>query len=151
MKLSILRPLGLNVLLLVPVAFTLNGAGESSPPRNAGQQNHLSGLTAKITFPSGSVRIVKLEGVGCSRSICSRTLLKAKTPSDPLVTLWLDSIAAIQDTTADDALFILKNGAERRISLIADFRVLYIADRSGGIGKLDLARVKSVEFLAPPR
>jgi hypothetical protein len=33
------------------------------------------------------------------------------------------------------------------MSLITDFRVLYLASRLGGTAKLDLEKVKSVEFL----
>lgn len=51
----------------------------------------------------------------------------------------------------DDALFVLNDGTERRLSLMSDFRVLYLANPLGGREKLDLARVKSVEFLAPPK
>jgi hypothetical protein len=36
-----------------------------------------------------------------------------------------DSLAAIRDTTASDALFVLKDGTSHRMSLVSDFRVLY--------------------------
>jgi hypothetical protein len=92
--------------------------------------------------------MARLEGVGCSASICSRTVIKSNAGSDSLVKTWLDSIAAIRDTTASDALFVLKDGTARRLSLVTDFRVLYLANRLGGTEKLDLAKVKSVEFPA---
>ena len=60
---------------------------------------------------------------------------------------WFDSLAAIKDTTATDALFVLKDGTSQRMSLVNDFRVLYLAARLGGTEKLDLAKVKAVEFL----
>jgi len=99
----------------------------------------------------GSKRVARLEGVGCSASICSRTLIKGRAGRETLVKTWLDSIAAIKDTTVDDALFLLKDGTERRMYLLTDFRVLYLEDPLGGSEKLDLAKVKSVEFLAPPK
>lgn len=121
-------------LLACAAAFTMNSA---------------SGLTAKITLPDGAVRTARLQGVGCSLSICSRTILKAKYERDPLVSTPLDTIATIRETTANDAVFTLRDGAVRRMSLVKDFRVLYLANPGGGTEKLDLAKVKAVEFLAP--
>ena len=141
------RIISLAVALLSPATFGARGARE---PSDAGQ-GHLSGLGARITMADGSGRVARLEGVGCSASICSRTLIKGRTDRETLVKTWLDSIAAIKDTTVDDALFVLKDGTERRLSLVSDFRVLYLANPLGGREKLDLARVKSVEFLAPPK
>jgi hypothetical protein len=140
--------------LLAAIPFTTNGASAPSPAIDLDQQSargHLSGLTARITMRDGGTRTVKLEGVGCPQSICSRTAIKAKNQSDSLVRTWFDSLAAIQDTTASSALFVLKDGTSRRMSLINDFRVLYLANRLGGTEKLDLAKVKAVEFLASGR
>ena len=145
MKTTSLRIICLAAALLSPVPFALRGAGEPSEDR----QSHLSGLTARITMADGTSRMARLEGVGCSASICSRIAIKGKAENESLVKTWLDSIAAIRDTTPKDALFVLKDGTARRLSLVTDFRVLYLANRLGGTEKLDLARVKSVEFPAP--
>ena len=67
-----------------------------------------------------------------------------------LVSAWLDSIAAIKDATQSDALFVMKDGTERRMSLVTGFRVLYLTN-GGAAEKLDLAKVKSIEFFAPTR
>jgi hypothetical protein len=106
---------------------------------------------ARITMGDGATRTVKLEGVGCPLSICSRVAIKAKTEAESVVRTWLDSLAAIKDTTDQDALFVFKNGTSRRMSLITDFRVLYLANRLGGTERLDLTRIKTVEFVAPAR
>jgi hypothetical protein len=45
----------------------------------------------------------------------------------------------------------LKDGSAQRLSLIKDFRVLYLSKPTGGTEKLDLAHVKSVEFLGSAR
>jgi hypothetical protein len=37
------------------------------------------------------------------------------------------------------------------MSLVNDFRVLYVATWLGGTDRFDLSRVKAVEFLAPER
>ena len=131
------------VVLLVPM-FTMKGASEP-------QQRHSSGLMAKITLPDGTSRTARLEGVGCPVSMCSRVAIKGKAKGDSPVRAWLDTIAAIKDTTADDALFVRKDGTEQRLSLMQDFRVLYLANRNGGTEKLDLTKVKSLEFLTPAK
>ena len=139
--------------LLAVVSFT-NGSSEPPSAIDQHQQSasgHLSGLMAKITTRDGATRTVKVEGVGCPRSICSRTAIKAKTQRDWLVRTWFDNLAAIKDTTASDALFVLKDGTSRRMSLVDDFRVLYLDGWLGGTDRLDLARVEAVEFLAPER
>ena len=74
------------------------------------------------------------------------TAITAKTETNSQVTAWFDRLAAIQDTTASDALFVWKNGTSRRLSLVNDFRVLYLANRLGGKEKLDLAKVRTVQF-----
>jgi hypothetical protein len=126
-------------------------SGASSPATDTDQQanHHPSGTIAKITMRDGAVRTAKLEGVGCTQSICSRTAIKAKSESDSLVRTWFDSLAAIEETTSHDALFVMNDGTSRRLSLLTDFRVLYLADRLAGPVKLDLESIKSVEFVTP--
>jgi hypothetical protein len=113
----------------------------------------LWGLTARITMSDGTTRTATFEGVGCSSSICSRVAIKGKTDGKP-VTTRLDSIAAIRDATAESALLVMKDGTTRRLTLVNDFRVIYLDNRSGGEKKeekLDLARTRSVEFIGGVR
>jgi hypothetical protein len=98
----------------------------------------------------GTTRTATFEGVGCSASICSRVAFKGKA-GGTLITTRLDSLAAIRGATADTALLVLKDGTTRRLTLINDFRVIYLDNRSGGAEKLDLARTRSVEFIATPK
>jgi hypothetical protein len=139
-------------LLLAAISFAGNTArpnvSSSETDRQAG---HLSGPTAKITMRNGAARTVKLEGIGCPLGICSRTAIKAKNGADSLVETWFDCLAAITDTTPNDAMFVLKDGTRQRMSLVHGFRVLYLANRLGGTEKLDLAKVKAVEFVSPAR
>ena len=98
----------------------------------------------------GTTRTATFEGVGCSASICSRVAIKGKA-NGTAITTRLDSIAAIKDVTADSALLVLKDGTTRRLTLVNDFRVIYLDNRSDGEKKeekLDLARTRSVEFIA---
>jgi hypothetical protein len=143
MKMTALRSICF-AALLIPAAFGMKEPHASSPEV---RQAHSSGLTARITLPDGTIRMAMLEGLGCSRSICSRVTIKGKADSNSLVSLWLDSIATIKDTTENDALFVMRDGTQRRMSLVTDFRVLYLANRSHSSEKLDLAKIKLLEFL----
>jgi hypothetical protein len=122
-------------------------AMKSASPDPGGTQGHLSGLQAKITLPDGTVRMAKLDGLGCTSSICSRVAIKGEANDGSRARFWLDSIATIKDIREDDALLVLKNGTEQRMKLITDFRVLYLGNRPSDPERLDLTRIKSLEFL----
>jgi hypothetical protein len=142
-----LRVIFLVVALLSPFTFEVRGTKE---PRGAGQ-GHLMGLIARVTMRDGASRVVGIEGFGCSASICSRTLIKGKDDTASVVKTWLDTIAAIRETTSNDAVFVLRDGSRRRLSFVTDFRVLYLDTRLGIRKRVDLARVDSVEFLPASR
>jgi hypothetical protein len=109
-------------------------------------------LEARMTRANGASQTITLEGVGCSEAMCSRVAVRTKAGDDARVTkTWLDTIAAIRDITSKDALFVLKNGTAQRLSVVHDNQFLYFADQHGGEGKIDLAGIKSIEFLAPIR
>lgn len=107
---------------------------------------HSQGTDARLILKDGSSRIVRIEGVGCSAAICSRTLIEGESQDHSRVKIRIDSIAAIRQTTPGSALFVMKDGSERRLFLLKDFRVLYIPDKLGGTRRLDLAAVNSLEF-----
>lgn len=122
------------------------GAGVSgSPP------SHVAGLSVKITAQDGRTRIIRLDGVGCTASMCSRTMMKAKAERDALAQLWLDGIAAIRDTTDHDALFDMRDGTQKRLALVKDSRVFYLTAESGHSEKMDIAATRSIEFLSHTR
>ncbi|HTA47278.1 MAG TPA: hypothetical protein VK789_32770 [Bryobacteraceae bacterium] len=122
--------------VLFPATFTGMRANDGTP-----------GLTARITMVDGSSRTARIDGVGCSLSICSRTIIQGKNEDQSLVKTRLDLIASIRDTTAGEVLFVMKDGTQRRLSLVKDFRVLYLAGHLGGAERLDLAQVRSVDFV----
>jgi hypothetical protein len=138
MKTAVVRITCIAALLLIPAAFATQ----------ENRQGHLSGLTARITLADGTIRTAMIEGLGCSVGICSRVAIKGNADGDSLVNFWLDGIAAIRDTTDQDVLIVMKNGAARRVSLVKDFRVLYLANRILSPEKLDLGKIKSLEFLS---
>lgn len=129
------------VVLLIP-AFRIGGANLPSQA-----EGHRSGMMAQVILADGSSRTVRLEGVGCSESMCSRVFIRSKGGSGAPLRTWIDSIASIKDTTDNDALFVMKDGTERRLAFVPDFRVLYVSSRTGGAEKLDLAKIRSLEFI----
>jgi hypothetical protein len=140
-KMRILRIGCMAMVLLVP-AFRSGGA--SLPSQVEG---HRSGIAARVTATDGTSRTVRLEGVGCTENMCSRVFIRSKGEGGALRQTWLDSIASIKNTTADDALFVMRDGTERRLTFAPSFRVLYLSGRVGSGQKLDLATIQSIEFL----
>jgi hypothetical protein len=125
-------------------------AGHRAVPAEASADS--GPLVARMTLANGSSRTVSLEGVGCSEAMCSRVAVRSRPEGDSRVTkTWLDTIAAIKDITSDGALFVLKNGTSRRLSVVHDNRFIYFADQHGAEKKIDLAGIQSIEFLAPGR
>jgi hypothetical protein len=112
-------------------------------------QEHRPGLMARVISADGTNQTVMLNGVGCSASICSRVVIRGKSESGVPLRTRLDSIASIKETTEKDALFVMKDGTEKRLAFVADFRVLYLSNRSGGEEKVDLTRIQSLEFVDP--
>jgi len=131
------------MILLIPA---LKSGGANLPSQVEG---HRSGLTARVTSADGTSKTIRLEGLGCTESMCSRVFIRTKSESWAPLQTWLDSVASIKDTTASDALFVMKDGTERRLTLVSDFRVLYVSNPNGRAEKLDLAKIRSLEFVNP--
>jgi hypothetical protein len=127
--------------LMAAAGFSIGSAGSGTDVRHAAQ------FEARISLRDGTVRTARLQGVGCSQSICSRSVIKGEDGAHKPVVSPFDSLAMIKDTTPDTALFVSKDGTEHRLSLVKDFRVLYLKTRFGGTEKLDLKSVASVEFV----
>jgi hypothetical protein len=134
MKKITLRMTVIAPLVLLLIVFSVHADGGATGP------------VAKITLLNGTIRTVQLEGVGCSESICSRVAIKGRTERGALVEMRLDTVATIRPTAAGQTLFVLRDGTEHLLSLVPDFRVLYVVKRPG-TEKIDLSKVMSVEFL----
>jgi hypothetical protein len=142
------------VMAPVTIATGLgNKAVQSGEPVKASAPvGRSSQLTAKLTLPDGASRLVKVDGVGCTRSICSRTHLKGGAEGNSAATLAPDSIAfdaidTIESVAPNRARFVLKDGTRKQRLLITDFRVLYLRDESNRPQKLDLSQIKSLQFV----
>lgn len=139
-----LRTSCMAIAFLVSLPLAQRGATTHAPIADG----HASEILTKISFRDGITRTVRLEGVGCTSSMCSRTAIKGQTKEKGIVSIWLDTIAAIRDTTDANALFIMRDETRQRFGLLKDFRVLYLASSSGVPEKVDLSRIKTVEFVS---
>ncbi|MBZ5635011.1 MAG: hypothetical protein LAO55_17965 [Acidobacteriia bacterium] len=139
-----MRILRIGCLALVLLIPAFRSVGASLPSQVEG---HRSGMMARVVSADGTSRTVRLEGVGCTESMCSRVFIRSKGESGDPRRTWLDSIASIKDATANDALFVMKDGTERRLAFMTDFRVLYVSNSNGRTEKLDLTKIQSLEFL----
>ena len=104
-------------------------------------EGHHSGLAARVVLASGQTRDVRVDGAGCTETMCSRVFLMSTTGR-----VWLDSIASIQNPTDGTALFEMKDGTKQRLGLTPDFRVFYVTDGHGRTGKMNLSAIRSIEF-----
>jgi hypothetical protein len=132
----------MKLMLLVVGALGVVGFSQpTAPPKPVGP---VARLTAQLTSLNGTSRAIVLDGVGCSVSICSRVFIRGKVKDGSQEQILLNTIASIKDGN----VFTLKNGSERHLSLVPDFRVLYLTNPDGGVEKIDLTKTKSIEFLA---
>ena len=138
MKATAIRVSSLFLVLTIVNGFSTIGL--------SGPLNHAAGFTARITFNDGTTRTAEVQGVGCTASICSRVFIKATEENGSIATIGFDSVTAIKEVNRDTARFVMKNGRERRLAFISDFRVLYISS-SNRVEKLDLGTIKSLDIL----
>ena len=144
------------ILPIITTGILVGGAATFSATRpvDAGF-GHSSNLRVEITMPDGSSRSVVVQGVGCIVSMCSRVAVRSTESSTRLaafgvhkeMSTWLDSLAAIKDITKSDALFVFKDGSTRRLSIVNGNRFFYFANAHFGSGKIDVMKVRSIEFL----
>jgi hypothetical protein len=145
------RTISVHWLCLVLTAICFSAIGTAGPLRPGGDaprraHTHASGITARITLSDGGVRTIELQGLGCSEAICSRVFIRAREANHSESQIWLDSIAAIKSINHDSALFVMKDGTERRLALIPDFRVLYVTNSNGNSERIDLGAITALEM-----
>jgi hypothetical protein len=136
--------------LALSITFARNGISDTPKPSQSTSQSaerHASSLPARITLPDGTYRTATLDGVGCTAAICSRVFVEARTDDGSVSRIWIDRLSAIRDTTASSAVFVMKDGTQQRLSLITDFRVLYLQEGSAKPEKLDLSKIRSLQMM----
>lgn len=127
-------------LLTVPGALVMDGANVGAPVRGEGS------ISVRVTMSDGTIRAAQLNGLGCAASICSRVVIKGVIEGASFMAFRLDSIAAIKNVTYHDVVLELNDGSQRKLSLVTDFRVLYLTEPHGA-KRLDFSNIKSLEFV----
>jgi len=151
-------------LLSMSAIAGLNPTAYGQPNRFKGemQAGHVSPNMAKLTYPSGTTRNVMILGIGIEYDNEYRThAIRLRDEAESVVTVWIDTIRLIRNGNDESAVFVLKNGTERRLWFIGDTpsvdnprfirRVLMVANDDGGQEKINIARLASVEFVTAPR
>jgi hypothetical protein len=101
----------------------------------------------RLGLHGGTSRVVRLEGVGCDETICSRIAVNNRTVGNVIVNRTrFEDIRAIQDIGGETATFMFRNGTTRRVSVIPDNRVLYVIEKDGGRRKIGLNTVRSIDL-----
>jgi len=85
---------------------------------------------AHLEWRDGSTTVGRVAGIGCIQSMCSR----------------LATVTAIREICDGSALFVYRDGTERRVPLDRDNRILYLTASSGAVQKIDLQRLQSLEL-----
>jgi hypothetical protein len=127
------------VLFIVP----LRVAGGTQAQEPAAHAPRL----VRLGLKDGSSTVVRLDGVGCDESICSRVAVGSRAVGNALINhTRFDTMAAIREISNDSAVFVLKDGSTHRVSVIPDNRVLYVIALDGHTQKIGLRQVKSIQF-----
>jgi len=133
-------------LVIIAAVGVLGGTGIASlaPDKLEG---HRSSLQAIATLTDGTVRRIKLQGVGCSVSMCSRVAME----NVQFERMWLDGLTSMREIADSGAGPVgvtvrFKNGADRRESIASGNRVLYIDGSFGATEKLDIGKVSRIDF-----
>ena len=151
MKILKLRTVVVSLVLMLSLTFAIDAKSDTlkhGAPQPQSAEHHALGLMARVTLPDGTHRTVTLDGFGCSAAICSRVFIEARSNDESVVRMWIDTLSGVRDIWPDSALFVMKDGTQRRLSLITDFRVLYVNQGSTRTQKLDLSKIQSLEMLS---
>jgi hypothetical protein len=141
-----MKLLPMSRMALIGVLCVAGAGAASIAPRNLSNlEGHHSSLRATLTMADGTVRAIKLEGVGCPQGMCSR--VKAREQAN---IIWLDGLASVRGISHTagpiTATFRFKDGTERQASIIAVNRVLYAHRSFGFTDRIDLASVSKIDF-----
>src|SRR5438552_9568341 len=75
---------------------------------------------ARLTLRDGSSELVRLNGVGCDKSLCSRVAISGGIQGR----IQLDRLDAIHEVCNGHAQFVFRDGTEQSVTVIPDNRVL---------------------------
>ena len=141
-----MRPMFSTAAIIVGISLVMPLQTVVGSP-NSGVSVSEATRLVRLGLHDGTSRLVRLEGVGCDETMCSRIAVNTRTVGNVIVNRTrFEDIRAIEDVGGDAATFVFKDGTTRRVSVIADNRVLYVIDDHGRSQKIRLSRVRSVDF-----
>jgi hypothetical protein len=100
-----------------------------------------------IEFKDGRRLSASLEGVGCSRAMCSRVGLRARQRGAAVTRTAFDAIARIVTVDSGDAELFLDDGTSHPVTIVDDNRVFYVRAENQ-TRKVRLADVSAIRFAA---
>lgn len=139
------------VLFFTAFAIIIAGIACADAPEVKVEDGHAMPLVVRITYLDGKTQ----SGLLCqcktsTYSFCSiRHTQTTKSPQGGKVVLWWDTVALIKDTAENEALFVFRNGRERRLGFSSLY--LIIIDDIGMVDSVPIQKVEMVEVLKPPR
>lgn len=166
---AITRRYGLSILGGIATMLLLMAASglRAQQPKVMKQNGHVSPLMATITSQSGSKRDVMVLGIGSNLGgqYRSHNFIAKSDDGSSDVTLWLDTIKEISETSNEDFSVVLKDGTKRHLLWTGlnctqqrdprvpqyDCAFLYLYNPDGGAEIVDMEQIRSVEFLKAPR
>ena len=138
-------------ILFIAMSFLVTGEVMAKRPKVTKKEGHISPVMVKVNFPGGESRTGPLIALGRNGVKGNTHRFEGLGPGNEKVIIWLDTIKEIKDTTADDALIILKDGTKSRLEYAYLSQQFFIATEAGGESRINFSQVDSVEFLSPPR
>ncbi len=156
------------------VCAAASAQAESNNLKMVEQNGHLSPVAIKVTSLNGQTRNLMLVGIGSTiRNEYLTHQLTVRTDGGASSrSLWLDAISAIKGTSTlrrlgDEFTIVLKDGKEVSATFSAWHDVggcsgepsdegftcnnLFVRNEDDGIEKIELRKVKLVEFIGPAR
>jgi hypothetical protein len=142
------RPLA----VLTPAWVLCAAAVAADPLKVEKEDDHVSPVTAEVTFADNTTRKVLVYGVGGDPEKGKGYhphFLRATSKEGTDVRVWLDTLGAIKGPTEEEVLVVLKDGTERRLK--HGNQVLHFANPDDSREFDFLAKLKEVKFLRPAR
>jgi hypothetical protein len=120
-------------------------------PKVSKKEGHISPVTVEVKFPGGESKKGPLIAFGSQGTKMETHLFIGVGTGDEKVSVWLDSIQVIKDTTEDDLLLIYKNGNKERLEYTIYSKQFFLAREDGGESRISFSQIDSMKFLKPPR
>ena len=133
-------------ITLVALALSLAGTALTQIPSVTKKDGHIAPNRAVVTYPDGHKKTVLILSFDIGNEY---TALFQDTETEAQLPFFADTIREIKETTDRDVLIVFKNGEERRVKYFV--RSFTVPNEQGTTEQIPYQKIKSVEFLSPPR